>query len=60
MELTKEEKDSFKGDVKAQFLAEVKRRIIERIFFEQKDRLENYFARMSNELAEDIKTDFPL
>lgn len=46
--------------VKEAFLQTVKQRAVDRLIKDNNDRLERYYAKLSNELSEKIQKEFPL
>ena len=56
----KEELEALKSEIKKEFLTEVRRRAIEKLFSDNKDRIDRYLAKVSGELAGEISKEFPL
>ena len=60
MNPTNKELGELKEEIKKAFLEEIKRRAVERLFSDNKDRLERYYATISNNLSQEVSKEFPL
>ena len=52
--------ENLKDEIKKAFLETVKARAVERVIYDNKDRLEKYYAEVSNKMATEVMKEFPL
>lgn len=60
MKLTEEERKQLTKNVREAYIEEVERRVLERILNDQTERINQYAAAASGELAEEFRKLFPL
>lgn len=60
MEITPEEKQKLKAEIKEEYILRVKKMVLERVLKDNEERLSKYAAEISGAMVEDLRKEFPL